>query len=195
MSLPEDISMLKGGEGVDILPNQAGGAAPTADTSALNNEFTEEQDKEIASAAGAATIITLKSNPNASPEEIAFTAMTAANNVALNLIKKKTEDEIDDFDTNASDDEKAAALRAVELASKDGLFMTKFKDDEERARALTIVATEAILRKRKENNIIVIERQKTDASKIVTAYAAEIKSLEERIVYTEFYHITEGSDK
>jgi hypothetical protein len=195
MSLPEDISMLKGGEGVDILPNQAGGAVPTADTSALNNEFTEDQQKEIAAAAGAATIITLKDNPKATPEEIAYTAMTASNNVALNLIKKKTDDEIDDFDTNATDEEKAAALKAVELASKDGLFMDKFKSDEERVRALHIVATEAILRKRKENNIMIVERIKTEASRIITAYAADIKSLEQKMVYTEFYHITEGSDK
>jgi hypothetical protein len=180
-------SMLQGGEQAQILPNQAGGA----DYSALDNDFTPEEQIQLQKVAGMAYLIQRK-DKNLTSQQITERSYQAANEYAKLIIKQRVG--TDDVTEEPSDEEKEAAIAAVTAARNDPEFSKYYQGEEAQEEAAHKVAVAAIIRERKKKNIkIVAAKKAATATLMTTPFKDVINGLEGRIVGTEFYHLTDAN--
>jgi hypothetical protein len=186
---PED-SMLTGGESVPIQPSQAGGDP-------VDNDFTEEEQNEIKQASATAYAILLKENPQANEKDITEASINAANTHALKILKLKTENSEEDILSDATESEKKAAEKAIEISVLNPDFLNKYPDPEQRKKALHEIAIKAVLLERKRSNIKIVKaREERAKSNVMTSYLADdIKGIENTTVYTEFYQVNPPEDE
>jgi len=182
-------SMLQGGDEAQILPNQAGGTPP--DTSALDNEFTPQEQIELQQVAAAAYLIK-HDDKTLTPAQLTDFAIQAANAHAQKLFQKRVG--TDDITEQPTDEEKEAAAAAVKAAQDDPRFSETYPTDEDKRTAAHKIAIESILRERRKKNIkIVAAHTAAKATVMTTPFASSIMGLEATTVYTEFYHITDAN--
>jgi hypothetical protein len=179
-------SMLTGGEGVPILPSQAGG---DPDTSAIQGVNFTDAEKDTLKQVAAFAYLKNKDRTDLSAKEITNLSIEAANETAKTLLNPTT----DDISAYPDDKEKAYAINAVIAVQQDAnRFNLEFPTDEEKSKALHAVAIESILRYRRANNLKIVEAHKVaKATKMTTPLLSEILALEKTLIYTEFYHITD----
>ena len=179
-------SMLQGGDQAQILPNQAGG-----DLSVLDNDFTDDEKTQLQKVTAMAYLMQRK-DKNLTPQQITERSYQAANEYAKLIIKQRVG--TDDVTEDATDEEKAAATVALTAVQNDPEFSKNYPTDEARDEAAHRVAVAAIIRERKKKNIKIVANQTAaKATLMTTPFESDIRGLEETIVHTEFYHLTDAN--
>lgn len=188
-----DESILTGGEGVPIAPNQAGGGG--VDTSALDSGTFNQSDEEAIKSAFAASFFIVSQVPGVTHEQMLDAATTAANTQAIKILNDRARADEDSFllYENTTKAERLAAETAVRLKSNQDDVKEKLLNNPTKAiEELQKVAIDAIIKQREADKPTkAVPANVTVPTTMITEFANDIVNLATITVFTEFYHLTD----